>query len=134
MSSNEDHSVGYCKPPKAHQFKKGQSGNPAGRKKGSRSLHEAAFAALMKRISVTEKGRKYTITKWDAACIQVANQAAAGVLKATLAAVDIVHHTEAHEAARTTGDTMGADDRRALDKSILAALSESLRQEQKEGS
>ncbi len=25
-----DYDVGYCKPPKAHQFRKGSSGNPAG--------------------------------------------------------------------------------------------------------
>ncbi len=35
MSKNKkgksvDYDVGYCKPPKAHQFKKGSSGNPAG--------------------------------------------------------------------------------------------------------
>jgi Family of unknown function (DUF5681) len=29
--------VGYCKPPKRTQFKRGTSGNPKGRKKGSRN-------------------------------------------------------------------------------------------------
>lgn len=31
---NEDDKVGYGKPPKQHQFKKGQSGNPSGKKTG----------------------------------------------------------------------------------------------------
>ena len=31
--SKEDYEVGYQKPPKKHQFQKGKSGNPAGRKK-----------------------------------------------------------------------------------------------------
>ncbi len=29
---DDAYSVGYCKPPKTSQFKKGQSGNPRGRK------------------------------------------------------------------------------------------------------
>ena len=32
-----DHKVGYGKPPKAHQWRPGQSGNPKGRPKGSRN-------------------------------------------------------------------------------------------------
>ena len=31
------HEVGYGKPPKAHRFKPGRSGNPRGRPKGSRN-------------------------------------------------------------------------------------------------
>jgi hypothetical protein len=30
--------VGYCNPPRQHQFKKGYSGNKPGRKKGSRNM------------------------------------------------------------------------------------------------
>lgn len=31
---DDDEDVGYGKPPRRHQFKPGQSGNPKGRKKG----------------------------------------------------------------------------------------------------
>lgn len=33
-----DYEVGHCKPPKEHQFKPGQSGNPKGRPKKDRQL------------------------------------------------------------------------------------------------
>lgn len=32
MSAPSDHPIGYGRPPKAHQWKKGQSGNPTGRR------------------------------------------------------------------------------------------------------
>lgn len=43
QTSKDAYEVGYKKPPKAHQFKPGQSGNRAGRKKKlvSNSLYEA---------------------------------------------------------------------------------------------
>ena len=33
MDNYDDEDIGYCKPPKSGQFKKGQSGNPKGRPK-----------------------------------------------------------------------------------------------------
>ena len=42
--------IGYCRPPKRTQFRKGMSGNPKGRKKGSRNRvnHRLALAQLVK--------------------------------------------------------------------------------------
>jgi hypothetical protein len=47
----------YGKPPKAHQFKKGQSGNPSGRPKGSVSLHDR-FLREAERMVKTKTGDK----------------------------------------------------------------------------
>lgn len=43
--------VGYKKPPKKTQFKKGQSGNPKGRPKGSKNKNDAHLPILLSEIS-----------------------------------------------------------------------------------
>lgn len=40
QSPSSPNSVGYCRPPVAHRFQPGVSGNPAGRPKGSPSIQE----------------------------------------------------------------------------------------------
>ena len=49
MARKKDYEVGYRKPPKDKRFKKGQSGNPAGRSKGKDKLTEPGevFADVM---------------------------------------------------------------------------------------
>jgi hypothetical protein len=46
--------VGRGKPPKHTQFKKGQSGNPAGRKKKEKKAPDLSLAAMLKRIGERE--------------------------------------------------------------------------------
>jgi hypothetical protein len=36
-AATNDYTVGYCKPPRAHQFKPGNNANPMGRPKGTRN-------------------------------------------------------------------------------------------------
>lgn len=52
-----DYTVGYGRPPKSTQFKKGTSGNPAGKPKGSRSFASYLNEALSKKVTLTENGK-----------------------------------------------------------------------------
>ena len=58
-----DYEVGYGKPPPKHQFKKGQSGNPKGRPKGSRSLDTIIMEKLDERVTYTLNGKRKTATR-----------------------------------------------------------------------
>jgi hypothetical protein len=64
MSKSND--VGYGKPPRCSRFKKGVSGNPKGRSKGSRNLKTDLLEELHDRVKVTEKGRCRSLTKQQA--------------------------------------------------------------------
>ena len=63
--SNDDE-VGYGKPPKNSQFKKGQSGNPKGRLKGMRNLESIVRDEAYSKISIKEHGKTRTVTKVEA--------------------------------------------------------------------
>lgn len=46
MSDNPEEEKGYCKPPKAYQFKKGQTGNSEGARKHRPDFSDLLFKAL----------------------------------------------------------------------------------------
>lgn len=81
MAADRDDEVGYKRPPKATRFRKGHSGNPSGRPKGSRTLATIVARATQERVVVTENGRRRRITKLDVAIKQLVNKAAAGDLR-----------------------------------------------------
>src|SRR5262249_35070919 len=50
--------VGYGRPPRHARFKPGQSGNPTGRRRGSRNLSSEMQKVLMDRIPVSTGGKR----------------------------------------------------------------------------
>jgi hypothetical protein len=63
MSQTDDDDVGYRKPPKASRWRKGQSGNRRGRKKGVRNLKTELAEELGEIVKIKEQGLSRTITK-----------------------------------------------------------------------
>src|SRR3546814_1282882 len=77
----KDSEVGYCRPPKAGQFKKGQSGNPAGKRPGTKHLGALLDRELDMTIAVTEGGKIIRISKRELMVKAVVNTAVKGDLR-----------------------------------------------------
>ena len=78
---NSEYQVGYRKPPQHSRFKKGQSGNPRGRPKGSQSAARLARRILSEKIVIKENGKRRTITRREAMLKQLANKGIMGDLR-----------------------------------------------------
>lgn len=77
----DDYEVGYGKPPKHTRFKKGQSGNPKGKEKGSRSLKKDLDAALNAKHTITLGGKKHKDSTQALAMLTLSLRAASGDLR-----------------------------------------------------
>jgi Family of unknown function (DUF5681) len=83
--ANEDkgsYEVGFGKPPRATQFRPGQSGNPAGRPQGAKNFATAIEEELQAQVVVTENGKRKRISKRQVIAKHLVNKAASGDLKA----------------------------------------------------
>ena len=65
-SSGPTYEVGYGKPPKANQFRKGRTGNPRGRKRGEENLISVFKRIVSKRVKVNDGEKVRSITLGEA--------------------------------------------------------------------
>ena len=79
---SEENEVGYCKPPKHTQFKKGRSGNPKGRPKGNRNFKTDVKDTLEEPVRLTEGGRSRTVSTQTAVLKRLREQALRGNARA----------------------------------------------------
>lgn len=79
---NDPGEIGYKKPPKDKQFKKGQSGNPKGRPP-NKLLHQILEAKLNEMVTITTKDGKVTMTMKEAWMQQLVQSSVSGKAPAT---------------------------------------------------
>src|ERR1700710_869833 len=73
--------VGYGKPPRAHQFKPRESGNPEGRKKGRRNEATILQDLLEHKVTLNDRGKTRQITFLEAILRKVAEDCLRGNIK-----------------------------------------------------
>jgi DNA modification methylase len=112
---NAEYEVGFGRPPRASQFKPGQSGNPKGRGKGRMNFSTELERELRTSITVTENGKTHKIPKQRAIVKQTVNKAASGDAKHLGV---IFQHARQQEAAASSAPSEYAYDSEE-DRSVM---------------
>ena len=82
--------AGYKRPPKATQFKPGQSGNPSGRRRGSRNLRTDLVEILSGEVAaVSEDGQKRTLSRQEVLLLSLFDKAKQGNVGASMALLNM---------------------------------------------
>lgn len=76
--NQKDYEVGYKRPPREHQFKPGQSGNPKGRPKKNKNFVEDVKGEMNELIQIQEQGKLKKITKQKALAKRIVADALSG--------------------------------------------------------
>ena len=109
-NSNEADStddVGYRKPPKANQFRKGQTGNPRGKRRGEENIISAFKRIVSKRVKINDGEKVRTVTLAEAvflknisAALQKNPFAMSNIFRLAEEAGEFVDFTEAKQVGR----------------------------------
>lgn len=116
-----DYEVGYGKPPKQHQFKPGQSGNPKGRERGSRGLKTDLKAELEARMTIRINNEPVSDTRQRLLLRALASRAAAGDVRAAAIVIPLIIQVLGIEDRGTDRKKLSP-----LDQSILDDMLKSL--------
>jgi hypothetical protein len=115
--------VGFRRPPEATRFKKGVSGNPRGRPKGSLNVATAFMKALGEKVVINEHGQRKTVTKFEAALKQLVNKAASGDLRALAQLIALAKDAEAQQNIPGAQESILSDlDREVMDNILKRFL------------
>ncbi len=112
------YTVGYGKPPTQTRFKKGQSGNPAGRRKGCLNLATVLSTTLNEKVVVIVRGKKKRITKLEVITRQLVNKAAGGDLRAVSQVAELKLKFEQNAEREPDSETVLTE----LDKKIILSI------------
>jgi hypothetical protein len=121
MTTKTNYDVGYCKPPRYAQWKKGQSGNPGGRAKRPANLGALVSALLGKRVVVRKGKTTARMTRLEHLLTRLIEKAIAGDPRLMKMALDEVRRDEARAANDASGDASG-DAIGPADAEVMEAL------------
>lgn len=95
--------VGYGKPPKATQFKKGRSGNLKGRPKASKNVGSMLEEVFFRKIPITENGSRREVTMLEAILRQLVNGAVKGEMRSIDRVLKLLPAVQEARAAELAG-------------------------------
>ena len=114
----EQYEVGYGKPPQHSRFKKGHSGHPAGRPRGSTNVTSELKGLLAAKTAIKVNGAVQKVPTARAICLALIQKALSGNVPAFSKIVDIIGPAMADELKAAASPSSADVDilRRALDR------------------
>ena len=109
------YTVGFGRPPVHSRFRPGQSGNPAGRRKGVRNLMTDVQRTLKVPISVKEGGRSRRISTQEGALLVLREKALKGDARALDRLIELASRFNNEPGEIGPTDALSVDDRAILD-------------------
>jgi len=104
------YAVGYGRPPEETRFRKGQSGNPKGRPRGSRSIGAILQAIIGQRITVTEHGTTRRIPALEVMLRRLTNDAMRGDVRGLKLLLSLIErYAQSPQAEHRIADLLAED-------------------------
>ena len=105
-----DYEVGWGKPPVGNRFKKGQSGNPKGRSRGTRNLQTDLREELGEKIVVQQGEQTIRISKQRALIKTLIAKSLKGDTRAIQILVNMMHRKPADDDVAKEAPTLSAEE------------------------
>jgi uncharacterized 2Fe-2S/4Fe-4S cluster protein (DUF4445 family) len=106
-AADSAYEIGYGKPPKANQFRKGRTGNPRGKRQGEENTISAFKRIVSKRVKINDGEKVRTITLAEAvilknyhAALQKNPLAMSNIFRLAEGAGEFVDFTDAKQVGR----------------------------------
>ena len=114
----DDYKIGYKKPPTHSQFKKGKSGNPAGRPKGKINFKTDLAEELAEKIRVREGDKTITVSKQRALVKRLMNGVLQGNPRMTAILINVIHRYMGSEELMSADEALNEDESQAYDSLV----------------
>ena len=120
-ASDEDDKVGYKKPPKAHRFAPGKSGNPKGRPSGTHNFRTDLMATLQMPTPIVQDGKRRQHSTQQAALLRLREKALKGDSRALDRLLDFAQRYNPEVPPAENTETRSDQDQEILDAYISRA-------------
>lgn len=121
---NSSYKVGFGKPPEETRFRKGRSGNPKGRPKGSRNFKTDLREELAEPVRVHVDGKAQTISSQQAAMKQLRAKALKGDQRALDRLLGLAERYDFEESADETEQELAVADQQILQRFVDRIIGE----------
>ena len=115
---SDEQIVGYGRPPRHSRFKPGQSGNPKGRAKGSRSFLAEIDRQLRQKVTITIDGKSVRVPVSEVIARRLAHDSMKGQSRAIELVAKLAQASLASEEAASGGSLEGLE----LDQDALRRI------------